>query len=182
MCNKSQRKTFLEFPASVGLEAMAGSGRKQAARGCSVSLKGRSHRCQVGCAGHPGDSSSCPGLQALPWTCLLFDLERAGTLWEDLWALPALAVSLLGALKVQGLLSPVAPRHFLLGWSGLSTSSSQAHSLGGRELPHPQPPPPSWMLGLEESRAVRVLVLWNYQLPHLLQCHSDVDSILHSRP
>lgn len=93
-------------------------------------------------------------------TCFLFDLKRAGTMW-DLWALPLLAASPLGCL-VQG--PSLQPPQGISSWGGRAQhTSSQAYSLGSREPPHTELllPPESCLgqgPGPGESRAVRTLV------------------------
>lgn len=69
------------------------------------------------------------------------------------------------ALKVQGSLTPMAPRHFLLGWSGSAQPPARfAHLEVGRCPAHSLFLPPESCfgqgLGPEKSRALRILVSW----------------------
>lgn len=148
-----------------------------------VSLKGRSAGPGLGVQGTLGDSRS--DLLSLPQGPLLELVSsltlRGLALWEEIPGSSQFWLSCLWLALMYRVLSLLSggPKAFPRGVVGLSTTSSQAHSVGGRKLPHPGPPFSSRKLsgqvpGPEESRES----IPGRQNPrHLLQAHSALEPI-----
>lgn len=145
-----------------------------------VFLKGRSTGSPVGVQGSWNQlSMPRPSLSASSSPTWVLT-QRGLALHEGIFWTSQPCLQLRDALKIQDPLSPVAPKHFLLGWSSsaqpvarltqweVGSGPTQGLLISPESCLGQGPEP-------EESRAVRMLAPRRYQPPHLLQCHSATE-------